>query len=66
MNKNWLDVYFDRVMWSLSVCVDMYAQSEAEKAACYRIFDDLRSEHETTTQISCDDFTTSTTTEQQK
>ena len=60
----WFDRYFDRVMKSLSVCVEMYAQSEAEKDACFRIFDALRSEHETTTQTPCDDFTTSTTAEQ--
>ena len=52
-------------MKSLSVCVEMYAQSEAEEDACFRIFDALRSEHETTTQTPCDDdFSTTTTTEQ--
>ena len=45
-------------MNSLSVCIEMYAQSEAEKAVCYRIFQDLRLEHESATNTACDDFTT--------
>ncbi len=45
-------------MESLSACVDMYSNTAAEKSACYQIFDDLRLEHESATNTSCDDFTT--------